>query len=278
MNVEVYAGGQRMTTRAQMEIDVRVLQGDSSRGSNSGSHGDSQSQTTFGLGQLMELELLHRDMAVTVKQGGREFRALFNEDSVEAYLNDRPVPSHQLSKIRADSKPVLDLLRTRVRVKMTDNGKIVKVTGLENLDPKTQKEVARGFLQAVTLPNKPMTLGDQFTVTRKLEDLWPTDAGPAQSLAGKTLDVVFTLSDVKRRDDGTAVATLTAPIKARLEDVPFAGMNANGSASFDLNTTILYDVDRGTIEKQTVSGTGNMSVPGHGSASVNVEFVFEEKK
>jgi hypothetical protein len=152
-------------------------------------------------------------------------------------------------------RDVQELLKTRVELVLTAQGRVVRVSGLERLSAEDQKELALNFIEGLMLPDKPLRIGEQWVEQRTVRSILPKEAFQGnKALADQTVEVVHTLKAVKPWKDGT-VAEFVAPLNMRFEDITFDEKGTRASIEFDAVATSLIDVHRGNSVEETVKGT-----------------------
>lgn len=215
-----------------------------------------EEQTISVTGRLMEIGFERGDLTLTMNVSGRNLRINVGKESVSAHLNGNLLPHSQLEDLRRDMKPLQDLMRAPVILSMTDSGRIMKVMGLENMDPASRKELALEFLNTMLLPEKPMKIGDHFKENRSLESLFPKQPGQNQSLlAGQTISLVKTLKSIRPGKNGRMIAEFSTPFKEKFNQVPFGERNRTASMEADMLYTTVYDLEYGTMLQETGKGT-----------------------
>lgn len=256
MRSETTVGGQRLS----MQINANLrLQAVSPRRQGSAppvsSQATSGSDGSISLGaELATVDVLYDQVTATVHGPGRTVHISVDKDDIRATLNGAAMSGSQLEQIRQELRPLQKLCNTRVSLLMTDTGKVVKVSGLQDLDPKFQKMVAADFLQSMSLPEKPLKIGDSF-VTKRTLNLGDGGLGGPGAAEDFTIEVRRTLVALQRDPSGRTIARLTAPIKQRLPDAPLGDSGMRASVEVDMNATTLFDVDRGVIAEEKVAGT-----------------------
>jgi hypothetical protein len=216
------------------------------------SHGDYQ---TFAVsGRLIKVELRHGDIRMKMKVAGQKIEISAGKREVFGYLNGTPLPSNQIDELRRELKPLQDIMQAPICLSITDTGRVVKVSGLEKLDPDLQKELAMGFIEAMLLPEKPLKVGEFYTDQRSLESLFPKQPGNSNhSLAGQTIEIIRTLQSI-RELKGKKIAEFRAPLKKNFMNVPIDENGNRGSMEFDIMYTTLIDLDSGTIIQEGIKG------------------------
>jgi hypothetical protein len=201
---------------------------------------------------LTNIDLLYGDVNIVTEFSGQKLSIKIQKDNVEAYLNGDKLPAEQLSDVRNGAKELQDILNNPIRVTVTDFGRVVKVSGLDKFDGASQKDLAKMFFDGLSLPDKPMKVGGQCTQKRDLKFLLPF--GEDESSAGKSLDIIHTLTKVRTNENGIRIAELTAPLKERFENVTIDENGTKGTAQYDILYTTLFDIKSGIIQCEMVKG------------------------
>jgi len=251
------AGNQSAQAQITFEVGLRVMAPQNTADSTTSGTTQDKDGNSFALtGRLIEVGLEYGDLNMLIDASGRKIKITIGKENVYATLNGNPVPSSNLDDLRREVKSFQDLLKAPIRLSMTDSGRIVRVTGLEKIDPAMQKELAMDFLQTMLLPEKPMKIGDQFKETRSLESLFPKQPGQSQNpLAGRTLEILRTLKEIRRGNNGKILAEFVAPLKEKFNDVPLSTNGEIGSVEMNMLYTTVYAVDHGSIVRETGKGT-----------------------
>jgi hypothetical protein len=205
--------------------------------------------------RLTEVELEHSAMQINIYNAGQRFSLTVDKYEVSAFLNGRSLPAYQINNMSSELKPLQEILKSPIHLWLTKSGRIVRVSGLEKLDPAMQKELALGYLQGMMLPESPMKVGDHFVDKRSLDSIFPSQGGKNNStMAGRTVEIVRTLQRIHRNDD-RLVAEFSGPVKEKFANVLLDEDGTTGSAEVDVVFTTSYDVDHGTIVCETAKGT-----------------------
>jgi len=259
LNGKVSAAGESATMQVAFDVALRVLRSPRTGEANStvkGHRNIADNSQSFALGgRLLEVEVRHGDVNMILHVPGQKIDVTIGKEKVHASVNGNSVPSSKLDEFREEVKPLQEILKAPIRLLLTDSGRVMRLSGLEELDPAMQKELAMGFLEGMLLPEKPMKLGDKFVDKRSLDSLFPKQ--PAQSsspLAGRTIEIVRTLRVIRRGKNGRVVAEFSAPLKEKFEDVRLDGDGTQGSAEADMIYTTIVDAKDGTIVQETAKG------------------------
>lgn len=262
METSAFAEGETVNLNLSFDITLLIIS-QNNRGEASmsalGENGQVASSTgpIFALGgRLMVVNLEHGTVNLSLKVQGNTVDIEVKKDSFVASLNGSPMDTHTLAQLRSEMQPLMDLLNSRIELTMTDSGEVVKVSGLERLDPKMQKELAMGFLNGLALPKKPLQEGDTFTVTKSLASLFPNYSGKsAEALQGKSISTIYTLQSPIKESKGKVEAVLKGKCRQKMEDVPIDEEGTMGSADLDLQDTVVFDIQAGTIQREALTGT-----------------------
>ena len=216
----------------------------------------------------MDVGLFLDDMKQVIRLGGQKIEIVIGKDEVTARLDGNSLPSSQLGELRDEIKPFQALLKSQIRLVMTRTGRIVKIEGLGNLNADMQEDLAKDLLNAVSLPEKALRVGDKFTDVRKLEDMFPRQYGGASAWNGQAVHATWVLADIHRDTNDHRIARMTALIQQEFQDVPIDEDGNRGGIELDLNGTRLYDIELGTLSLETVTGkvlirpSGSAHMPG----------------
>jgi hypothetical protein len=257
--VDAKAVGENMKMEMEMEISVYTLPEQQAVYGFQDISGEAlESSPSLSIGEkLTDVEIYYSDdMKMKIVTAGTVIEVIVGKQTIKAYVNGNAIPSYELGQLQNDMKPLQDLLSTTIRASITDEGKVVRVSGLENLDATTQKELAMAFLEGIMLPGKPMNIGDSFSDKRSLANLFPSQPGQKDNpLAERTVEIIRTLESLDYGSNGKVVAKLTAPLRLKLNDIPIDEEGNQGSVDIDMKYTTLVDVNRGVITKETAIGT-----------------------
>jgi hypothetical protein len=288
MSANMSAAGERMQMGLETELKLHVIKCEGNidpRQANGAKYARSDNKQTVSSGEhLMEVELEHGDIRMTIGAQGQKIVTVVGKNTVTASLNGRSLPSHQVAQLRKEIGPVQELLKSRIHLWMTRSGKVERVSGLEKLDRTMQKSLATDYLQGMMLPEKPLKLGEHFIDKRSLGTLFSSQPGNKKHpLADKTIDIVRTLKSIKPDGNGRKLAELTAPLEQRFKDVPFDENGSLATADFDIIYTTFFDIDRGNFVKETAKGTvlfypKSTNMPSRVEMKINAEMTLVDTK
>ncbi len=235
----------------------------------------SQSQSFSMGGHTTDIELRYGDMNMTIGVSGRTLAIHVDQNAARATLNGSPIPATQLEAFRKEVKPLQELLRTVVRIQMSDSGRIVSVAGLEKLDAATQKELAMEILESMLLPDKPLKVGEHYVEKKTLGRLASGNPGAgAGGRDGATVELQRTLKSVRKTKGGINVAEFSAPLQRKFENFPLDDRGTSGTAETNLVFKSHIDVDKGTILKETAEGTILVTPRGSGKMTVKTRLTM----
>ncbi len=261
LDATTYADGQSMRMGLQTQVDVRVVETAKASDAQAWQDGDDPGQDdpskAISSGEeVMTLELTQRPVVTTISMQGQRLVLTVSGDDVTASVNGRTLGQSELAQLRNDAAPLQQALKAPIQLAMTRTGKVVRVSGLEGLDPETKKQLAMSYFDSFQLPETPKKVGEQFLNTRRLDSLFPNQPNTASgALAPSTLDIISTLKLVAKDPQGRRVAEIHTPMKHRFERVPLDENGTMGSVDLDMASTTSFEVDRGTITAENVRGT-----------------------
>jgi hypothetical protein len=275
--------GQSASVGATFGLVLRVLESVSAGETDSvaqvisGPAGNRQA-LAFG-GRLLSVELQIEDMGLFLSDNGHRVEFTIDAGSVRASVNGTPVRGVDLDQLRKDARPAQEMLNQPIRLLMTGSGRVVKVSGLENMDADTQRETAMGFIEQLFLPDRPMRVGDQYKERRSLELLFPKPAGQGRHpMAGQTVELVRTLRSIKKDESGKMMAEFITPMKKTFPRVPILENGTWGSYEMDMLFTRLIDAERGHMVRETAKGKVVLRPEGEGAnaqITLNIEATTE---
>lgn len=258
---EALAAGERAEVRLSTSFEMRVLDDDPAAPAGSTAEAAADAgpgpNSALSLGERpMRVELQFGQITMLIKISGRELKFVIDANGTEGYLNGNPLPSSSLDDLRRDLKALRDILGTRVKLVMTDRGRIVEVSGIERLELDTQNQLVASFFEDLLLPDRPLLQGESYIAKKNLESFFPNQPGKGPNpLAGRTVDIVRTLAEVKPGTAGRRVAVIKAPLRQSFKEVPLDADGTKGSLTVNLVTTTEYDVETGTPLSEITSGT-----------------------
>ena len=171
-------------------------------------------------------------------------------------------------------KSVQEVLNTTVRLRMTRSGQIVRVSGLDHLDPETRREMAMSYFESFRLPTTPLQIGGQYTTSRNLDTL-----ARGQN---RSVDITSTLKNIQTDRRGRSIAEIHTPVKLTLDDVDLDEEGTRGSMDMDMVSTLAFDVDRGTFNEERIKGKMVMrprsgrNMPSRVTLDLDASFVLVE--
>ena len=84
-----------------------------------------------------------------------------------------------------------------------------------------------------------------------------------------TLEVTRTLKSI-HLDNSRPIATLSAPVKGKFDNVVLDGESTKGTAEYDMLCTTVLDVETGTPINENVRGTVFLTPKGSDRVKVNI--------
>lgn len=228
---------------------------------------------------LMEVELKYGDMKFTMYVVGQKVEFTISEDDIQASINGNPLPSYQLASIRGEMGPVQNILKARICLSIADDGRVIKVTGLEDLGTEMKDDLTMCFFDAAILPKNPLKVGDSYTEKRSIRSILPKQPGQqSRLLADETIELIRTLQSIKYDNSRRRLAEFSSSLKQKFEDIPLDVYGTRGSAEFDILYTTLFDADLGIVVRETATGTVLLRPKGVGMPSlitVKIKAVIE---
>jgi hypothetical protein len=205
---------------------------------------------------LIVVEMNHNDLQMDLSVSGQSLKIVIAKDRFIAYQNGYKMSSAQVSELKRDFKDLRDLINYPIQLFMTESGRVEKVTGLDQMDSEMQKELAMTFMDGMMLPERPLSIGEQWTDERNLDSFFPVQPGQStNSLAGRKVAIVWTLKSIQNDANGRPIVTFVAPIKERFDGVPFGGTSEETTAETDMLYETVVDLLSGTVLKEKASGT-----------------------
>jgi len=259
LDATTYVEGQSMRLALQTQVDVRVVA--TAKASDAGAwgdrtdpDGDDLSKAMSSGEEVMTLELIQQPVVTTISLQGQRLVMTVSGDDVTASVNGRMMSQSELAQFRNDVAPLQKALKAPVQLTMTRTGRVVRVSGLEGLDPETKKQLAMSYFDSFQLPETPKRVGEQFLNTRQLGSLLPSQPNASSASVSGTLDIVSTLKMVTKDTQGRRIAEIHTPMKHRFERVPLDEEGMMGSMDFDMTCTTSFEMDRGTITAENIRG------------------------
>lgn len=270
LTTTAHVQGQRLEMGIEAEVALRVLDTDVDSEEVAAGSGD-----TLASGEeVMDLELIHYPVTTRMNGEGQRITVTVAKDDVSASLNGRPLPTSQLRQLRNEMKSVQEVLNTTVRLRMTRSGQIVRVSGLDHLDPETRREMAMSYFESFRLPTTPLRIGEQYTTSRNLDTL-----ARGQN---RSVDIASTLKSIQKDRLGRSIAQIHTPVKLTLKDVELDEDGTRGSMDMDMVSILAFDVDRGTFNEEKIKGKMVMrprsgsGMPDTVTLDINASFVLVE--
>lgn len=231
---------------------------------------------SFALGgRTTDIELRYGDMNTSIGVSGRTLAVHVDPNAVKATLNGSPLPASQMEAFRKEIQPLQELLRTVVRIQMSDSGRIVSVAGLEKLDAATQKDLAMEILESMLLPDKPLKVGEHYVENRTIRPFASANPGTgAGGGDGATVELQRTLKSVRKVKGGINVAEFSAPLQRKFDDFPLDEKGTRGTAETNLIFKSHIDVDKGTILKEAGEGTILVTPRGAGKLTLKIRLTM----
>ena len=224
--------------------------------------------------EVMDLELIHYPVTTRMRGEGQRITVTVGKNDVSASVNGRSLSGYQLRQLRNEMKPLQDVLNSPIRLRMTRSGQIVRVSGLDDLDPETRRQMAMSYFESFRLPTTPLRIGEHYLTNRNLDTL-----APGQN---RSVEISSTLKGVQKNRLGRPIAQLHTPVKLTLDDVTLDEEGTRGAMDLDVVSTLAFDVDRGTFNEEITKGKMVMrprsgsGLPGTVTVDLNASFVLVE--
>lgn len=210
---------------------------------------DKDASASLFLGdQLFEVEPLYDDFTVVFNESGTEFKVIIGKEKIKAWIDGKLLSRNELKQIKREVKPLQDLMNAPVRLTMSDSGRIMKVSGMEGLDAELQQDFALTVLEGMILPEKPIRIGDYFTETKNLENLFPKQP----SFVGKTINIKWTFEGVDETN-GNHIARLVGTVDQRFKNIQIDD-DSEGNIEVNLEAIRLHDIEAGRLNYEECKG------------------------
>lgn len=185
---------------------------------------------------------------------GQELSFVVNRDRMLATLNGDPLPEPDSESLQRDMVPLQHMMRTPIRLMVTEQGKVFRLMGLETLDEETRQEVALSLLEGMEVPLRPLRTGESFTQVRHLSTFLPrASILNTAHLPGLPVHLTRRLAALESGSGGGLLARIEGRFSHSLRNLTVNGRRVDIIP--DMEVTTWFDLTHGRLLREVMSGS-----------------------
>lgn len=205
----------------------------------------------------VDIQYLSEHMTTSIAGAGK-LEVTVDKDKIEAFLNGKLLPERDLEELKRELRPVQELMRHPVRLKITSRGEILGVEGAD-------EQMKQYFTIGTVLPEIPLEKGDKFESKKSLGELLPDMARQLQD------DVELTYVYVFQGIEGDNLARIEGYLVEDIKGVIIEGLRCD--LNFNITYTSFFDTKNGYFTRE--KGKGKIIIAPVGAPAIEEEVTVE---